>query len=364
MSLVIGIDPGLASTGYGVLEEKRSRILHIAHGVINTESSDSMGERLLAIASKLKKILTKYSPDFAAVESIFFAKNIKTAIPVAQARGVILYTISRAGIGFSEYSPLQVKQAIVGKGRAEKCQIQAMLKLILGLNCIPTPDHASDALAIALCHINSAKVLESFSCGRLGMFNSISGELSFKTKDRVFLSNSGVEWDISVSASTSSKLPQPGSACRLFVFLYHREDKMQLFGFSTVEERELFFDLLKVESIGPASAMKILSGVSSEDLSRAIDSGDTGLLSGIPGIGKKTAEKIIFKLRGKISVPREKILYEEIANALSGMGFEIQEARLAVRQAALDLESAGVSDEDLEKELLKEALKRMSKSHG
>jgi crossover junction endodeoxyribonuclease RuvC len=166
MSRVLGIDPGLSSTGFGVLDKRGSRIIHVAHGVIHTDAGAKTGDRLFTISEQLKKIIKKYAPDSAAVETIFFAKNIKTAIPVAQARGVILCTLTGAGLPLREYSPLQVKQAVVGRGRAEKEQVQIMLKLILGLTEVPEPDHAADALAIAMCDINRSDVLAVYATGR------------------------------------------------------------------------------------------------------------------------------------------------------------------------------------------------------
>jgi crossover junction endodeoxyribonuclease RuvC len=166
MSLVIGIDPGLSFTGYGILERRNDKIVHVSHGVIKTEASEKMGNRLIFIGKQLAKILAKFSPVEASVETLYFAKNIKSAMPVAQVRGVILYTIACAGIDCWEYTPLQAKQAVVGVGRAEKQQVQAMLKMILGLAEVPSPDHASDALAMALCHINRSSVLTSYSSGR------------------------------------------------------------------------------------------------------------------------------------------------------------------------------------------------------
>ncbi len=196
------------------------------------------------------------------------------------------------------------------------------------------------------------------------MINSIKGELTFKSRDRAFILNSGIEWDFSISGTTYSKLPDEGSECTLFAYLLHREDKMQLLGFSSEEERNLFFDLVKVESIGPASALKILSGISPTELGRAIDTGDAGLLSGIPGIGKKTAEKIVFKLKGKIASSAEDPMHEEIAKALSGMGFDPARARNAVRDASVNVESAGKNKDEIEKELLKAALALLGKSNG
>jgi crossover junction endodeoxyribonuclease RuvC len=156
MSRIIGIDPGLSATGYGIIETKQNRCNHITHGVINTKSSDSIGSRLDKIHNELVQILFKTKPDEASVELIYFAKNLKSAIPVAQARGVILLACAQAGLQIFEYTPLEVKQAVVGRGRAEKAQVQNMMKLLLHLKKLPSPDHAADALAIAFCHSSFA----------------------------------------------------------------------------------------------------------------------------------------------------------------------------------------------------------------
>ncbi|HUV07145.1 MAG TPA: crossover junction endodeoxyribonuclease RuvC [Spirochaetia bacterium] len=154
MRTIIGIDPGLTSTGYGVIEVDGNRYRHISHGVIATLPSEDRSSRLLTIYLELEKIIREYSPGEAGVESLFFAKNVKTALPVAEARGVILMCLAMKKVSFCEYTPLQVKQAVLGQGRGEKRQVGQMIKLIFGLDEVPTPDHASDALAIALCHLN------------------------------------------------------------------------------------------------------------------------------------------------------------------------------------------------------------------
>jgi crossover junction endodeoxyribonuclease RuvC len=166
MSRIIGFDPGLAATGFGVIDSDGSRIVHIGHGVIRTESSQNMGERLRIIANELRKVLSEFGPVAAAVETLYFAKNIKSAIPVAQVRGVILCSIAEYGIECGEYTPLVVKQAVVGRGRAEKRQVQAMLRIILGLDDVPSPDHAADALAVAFCHATCARFVDNYAGGR------------------------------------------------------------------------------------------------------------------------------------------------------------------------------------------------------
>lgn len=164
---ILGIDPGTATTGWAVVEEKKlsaslyetSRVGKnprlIACGCVNTEKYKTDAERLVEIGTDIKKLLKKYKPDEVAIEDLFFFKNLKTAITVAQARGVILYEIKRSRVPIQNYTPLQVKQALTGYGRAEKKQIQLMVKNILKLKSSPKPDDAADAVAIAICHLNS-----------------------------------------------------------------------------------------------------------------------------------------------------------------------------------------------------------------
>jgi crossover junction endodeoxyribonuclease RuvC len=154
MKVILGIDPGLASTGYGVIRCSGSRFRCIAYGTVRTSPRDGMGERLVQIHQGIMDIITTYEPEEAGIETVYFSKNSKSAIPVAQARGVVLYTLESRGVPFAEYTPLELKQAVVGNGRAEKAQVQQVLKMIFNLVELPRPDHASDALAAAFCHAN------------------------------------------------------------------------------------------------------------------------------------------------------------------------------------------------------------------
>jgi len=155
---IFGIDPGTATTGWAVVEERNKNQKLVACGCINTEKFKSDAERLVEIGRDVRTLLKKYKPAEVAVEDIFFFKNLKTAITVAQARGVILYELAQAIIPISSYTPLQVKQALTGYGRAEKKQIQHMVKNILKLKRAPKPDDAADAAAIAICHLNSRRL--------------------------------------------------------------------------------------------------------------------------------------------------------------------------------------------------------------
>jgi crossover junction endodeoxyribonuclease RuvC len=155
MIRIIGIDPGLANTGYGVIEIEKSRYRALAHGVITTDSGLPAGERLKIIYDALTEVVKEYKPREAGIEDLFFAKNAASAFPVAQAKGVALLLFQQRGIPVREYPPQAIKQAIVGRGRAEKGQVQELTKVLLGLDSVPKPDHASDALAAAICHYNN-----------------------------------------------------------------------------------------------------------------------------------------------------------------------------------------------------------------
>jgi len=154
---ILGIDPGTATTGWAVLEEKSGRICLVAFGCIFTSKNQSEERRLLEIAKDLEKLIKKYKPVEAAIEKLFFFKNQKTVIEVAQSRGIVLLTLAQKNIKVASYTPLQVKQALTSYGRAEKKQVQLMTKNILHLSEIPKPDDCADAIAICLCHLNSRK---------------------------------------------------------------------------------------------------------------------------------------------------------------------------------------------------------------
>jgi crossover junction endodeoxyribonuclease RuvC len=159
---VIGIDPGTAITGYGVIREEPSGDLAwIAHGTITSPSDWTEPRRLLHLYNSLVEIIKEHKPDCCAVEQLFFQKNVKTAIKVGQGRGAALIAAAETGLLIGEYTPLVVKQAVVGYGSADKNQVQQMVKLLLGLDEIPKPDDAADALAVGICHLHSTRRIES-----------------------------------------------------------------------------------------------------------------------------------------------------------------------------------------------------------
>lgn len=156
--LVIGIDPGTATTGFGLVRETENGIEVVDFGVILTKAGERPEIRLLQLGNELNRLLHLHRPISGAVEKLFFQKNVTSAISVGQARGVALLYLAQNGVSVDEYTPLEVKQAITGYGKADKNQVQQMVKAILGLPEIPTPDDAADALAVAICHLHSMRL--------------------------------------------------------------------------------------------------------------------------------------------------------------------------------------------------------------
>lgn len=153
--IILGIDPGYAIVGYGVLEYKNSKFRVLEYGSIQTKAGTDFNQRLLMIHRGMKELIDRYNPDAVAVEELFFNTNTKTAIKVAQARGVVLLSGALSTAEVFEYTPLQVKQAVCGYGRADKTQVQQMVKILLNLEKVPKPDDTADALAVAICHAHS-----------------------------------------------------------------------------------------------------------------------------------------------------------------------------------------------------------------
>lgn len=157
--VILGIDPGTATTGYGlVTEDAAGEAQLIRCGVITTEPGVPMAERLLAIHRETAALIRAYGPEAVAVEALFFGRNVSTALTVGQARGVVLLAAAQAGLPIYEYKPAEVKQALAGYGGADKRQMQEMVRIMLGLDAIPRPDDAADAVAVAICHLHSARL--------------------------------------------------------------------------------------------------------------------------------------------------------------------------------------------------------------
>lgn len=153
--IILGIDPGIADTGYGVILVEGTKLSCLTYGSIKTPAGQDLPLRLATLFKELNKIIKKYKPDKAAIEELFFNKNVKTALIVGQARGVAILALVNNKLSVSEYTPSQVKQSVTSYGKASKNQVQKMVKLILKLDKLPQPDDAADALAVALCALNT-----------------------------------------------------------------------------------------------------------------------------------------------------------------------------------------------------------------
>lgn len=156
---VMGIDPGLASTGYGIIQKIDSKLVPVAYGVIRTAAHTPQGDRLLEIFDRLTAVIHTYRPRSAGVETLYFAKNTSSALPVAQARGVVLLALARRHICIGEHTPNSIKKAVTGVARADKEQVQEAVKFLLGLTEVPKPNHVADALAAAITQIHQTEFL-------------------------------------------------------------------------------------------------------------------------------------------------------------------------------------------------------------
>jgi Holliday junction DNA helicase RuvA len=195
------------------------------------------------------------------------------------------------------------------------------------------------------------------------MFNSIQGVITEKLSDTLRILTGGVEWDISVPATDLDRFGEPGEEGKVFLWLYHREDQMKLYGFIDEKRRATFLELLKVEGIGPKGAIKILGGIGQDELEKALEAGDLARLEAVPGLGKKTAQKMILALKGKLTQTRTaaETPYGELAEALTDMGYDRRAAAEALTKAAARL-PPGLGKEEKEKLLFKEAIVYLSGS--
>jgi crossover junction endodeoxyribonuclease RuvC len=155
---VIGVDPGTAITGWGIVEGDGNDLAMLAAGVITTPAGTPLPNRLQTIYRELTAVIERWQPETAGLEELFFSKNAKTALAVGHGRGAAMLALANANLPITEYKPLEVKQAITGHGGADKLQMQQMVKLLLALDDIPRPDDAADALAVAICHLHSARL--------------------------------------------------------------------------------------------------------------------------------------------------------------------------------------------------------------
>ena len=196
------------------------------------------------------------------------------------------------------------------------------------------------------------------------MFNSIRGSITGKTGDSVYLLANGIEWDITMPVIDISRLPARGEEARVFTWLYHREDQMKLYGFVSEQRRSTFLELLKVEGIGPKGAVKILGGIEQDDLEKALENEDLARLEAVPGLGKKTAQKMILALKGRLAVVKAApdSPYGDLVEALAAMGYDRRAAGDALSRAEKEI-APDVRGAEREKTLFREAIVYLSGSN-
>ena len=214
---------------------------------------------------------------------------------------MVLLAAGERGVPSRSYTPQQVKDAVCGHGRAGKDQVGRMVARLLGLSEIPSPDHAADALAVAICDLQP-RAAGSRAVARAvrAVIALVSGTVAVRRGDHVVVDCGGVGYRLSVSAETLRHVPAVGNQVLLHSHIVVRDDALLLYGFATEEERELFLMLISVQSVGPKVALAVLSGGPPRELLEALAAGDTARLQAAPGVGKRTAERIIVELREKV----------------------------------------------------------------
>ena len=266
-------------------------------------------------------------PDCVAIENLFYAVNVRSALKLGHARGVAMLAAVEAGVPVVEYTPAEIKRAVVGYGRAEKPQVQQMVKLLLGLAAVPSPHDAADALAVAICHVHSQPPARA---DRRRRSRRAAGRRAGGTTGRTQPGDAGAarphdrdrasarhasSKSIRTASSSTSTASATTCSCRcrrstasasraptiaLRIHTHVREDALLLYGFATLLEQELFERLIGVSGIGPKLALAVLSGIEPPELIRAIERGDLARLTAIPGVGKKTSERIVLELKDRL----------------------------------------------------------------
>ena len=285
---IFGIDPGSERTGYGCVERSGSRHHLVTLRLSRGARLGHVSRTLQHIHAGLVALLAECRPDCVAVESIFHARNVRSALKLGHARGVALLAASEAGLCVVEYAPAEIKRAVVGYGRAEKPQVQQMVKLLLGLDAAPSPHDAADALAVAICHLHNstggrsptpsppartgraAAAAHRWREYRPVVIARLAGTLAEKSTGPLDRRRAGRRLRRAGAALHVLRRRRAGRDVTLRVHTHVREDVIALFGFATALEQELFERLISISGIGPKLALAVLSGIEPPDLVRAI----------------------------------------------------------------------------------------------
>ena len=378
---VLGVDPGLGRCGWAVLERRGGRVAAAGYGTIHTDG-EQVAPRLAALAARLRQVLATHRPEALAIERLFFNANVRTAMTVGQASGVVLLLAAEHGLEVTAYTPPQVKQAVTGTGSAPKEQVGYMVKALLGLAAVPTPADTADALAVALCHLNHAGLAGAGPGHRGGRWGrrrpptgwpgpprprpgselaakegraviaSLRGRLLEVLADGAVIEVGGVGYRVFLTPKAAAGLPRDGEVL-VHTVTYVREDTLALYGFATTDERRAFEQLLTATGVGPKLALAVLAVHSPDALRRAVSAGDADALTLVPGVGRKGAARLILELKGKLGdgepdLPVEtagRPAYAEVREALGALGYGPAEIKTAL--AALPPDAGAHSTEEL-----------------
>ena len=311
--VVFGIDPGYAIVGWGAINFQSNTYKTLGYGAIETVAGTDFNKRLEYIYDETYAILNRCRPDALAIEKLYFQTNQKTAINVAQARGVTLLAAQKLKIPIFEYTPLQVKTAVTGYGKAKKPQVMEMTARLLKLKEIPKPDDTCDALAIAIhrnvalknvnyVHTGGRLTAQKSNVrkGTLNMLYSVRGKLIAIESNAAVVECGGVGYMCQTTMNTL-KAVKLNTEVTLYTYLNVREDAVDLFGFATKAELETFKNLISVSGVGPKAGLAVLSELSPEQVAMAIASDDLKTITRAQGIGKKIAQRIVLELKDKLA---------------------------------------------------------------
>lgn len=338
--LTLGVDPGTARCGYGLVAGDRT-LACVTFGCIATAPGQPLGTRLALIRDALTSLFATQQIDTVAVERLGFARGLTSSAEVGHAIGVVHLVAADHGAAVEEYSPPQIKLAVTGYGAADKGQVQVMVQRLLGLPDLPRPDHAADALAVAICHIHSYRA-RARAGGDRPVIAELHGSVAQRRKDAlvVRIDGTGLALEIGVPARS---MVDPGSVVHLYTHLHMSTDGPLLVGFETTGELTLFTHLIGVSGVGPRTALRVISAHPANRLIAALDTEDVKAFEAVPGIGRKLASRIILELRGKL-VPEEVApgltpasdSEAEALEALLTLGYSRGEAQLALNQSGAD----------------------------
>ena len=357
--VVLGIDPGTANTGYGVVARQGGRMVALDGGVIETTRAREPARGSPTIHARVGELLDEHGPTAVAVEDLYFGANARSAFAVGQARGVVMLAAGQRGI------PCYVLYAAAGQGRglrlrprgqgpgaADGADAARARRSCRGPTTPPTRSPSPSATP------TRAPMRARRRAGARRMIALLTGEVAVRRPDHVVVSCGGVGYRLAVSAETLRHMPAVGKPATLHTHLIVRDDALLLYGFATEAERDLFLMLIGVQSVGPKVALAVLSGGTPRELLAAVAAGDTARLQAVPGIGKRTAERIVVELREKVgAAPADDPIMVArgddprllARDGLVGLGFSPQEAEQLLDGAA------GETPEDLIAHALKGA---------